>query len=504
MRAAVAEEVDSLPDELRVPLVLCYWQGDSQPVAAARLGCSLSTLKRRLDTGRDRLAARLARRGFASAAVFATLTAVASQAGRSAVGPLLAPICVRPAVPTVLSAPVLRMLAVASIMIAGVAIGLSPAEDGKVPPRTKPVETAALPAKPVDAFSGDPLPPGAVAPPGSTALSYCRFPQAFGHFPGWQTDRLDRTFSSRAACNLGGRHRPSNPRGGHAYLSGVRGDLLAGRRPRPAAIKVGKKDYVIWEFTDRKQGPPSGEPANSIGIGSIQRIGLLAGRDIDCGRGAGRAAVHCWQTASVAGPSRPAGSGRSAPRFTVDTADGFDAPMFTHDGKRLIGITQGRQPNGVIPGRSRRSAASGRTGETAADTARVRVWDVATGHEGPGFEIPAGGFRIELSSQLPRRALSPDGKTLYTSTRNAHVKAFDLATGKERFDALAFGPLGEVTKKLLPGFTSQVGELAVTPDGRTVIVAETMGRTTRLDAATGKILWRGGREIDQLYGLAAF
>src|SRR5918993_1499235 len=52
VRAAVAEEVARLPDDLRVPLVLCYWQGDSQPAAAARIGCSLSTLKRRLDTGR--------------------------------------------------------------------------------------------------------------------------------------------------------------------------------------------------------------------------------------------------------------------------------------------------------------------------------------------------------------------------------------------------------------------------------------------------------------------
>src|SRR6476619_6812564 len=51
VRAAVAEEVARLPDDLRVPLVLCYWAGESQPAAASRLGCSLSTLKRRLDVG---------------------------------------------------------------------------------------------------------------------------------------------------------------------------------------------------------------------------------------------------------------------------------------------------------------------------------------------------------------------------------------------------------------------------------------------------------------------
>src|SRR5215218_9266985 len=60
VRAAVAEELARLPDALRLPLVLCYWDGADRPTAAARLGCSVSTLKRRLNDGRDRLAARLA------------------------------------------------------------------------------------------------------------------------------------------------------------------------------------------------------------------------------------------------------------------------------------------------------------------------------------------------------------------------------------------------------------------------------------------------------------
>jgi RNA polymerase sigma factor (sigma-70 family) len=86
VRAAVAEELTRLPDELRLPLVLCYWDGANRSTAAARLGCSVSTLKRRLNDGRDRLAARLARRGFAGPAVLAALTAV--QAGADAAGPI--------------------------------------------------------------------------------------------------------------------------------------------------------------------------------------------------------------------------------------------------------------------------------------------------------------------------------------------------------------------------------------------------------------------------------
>ena len=84
VRAAVAEELARLPDELRVPLVVCYWEGASQPAAAGRLGCSLSTLKRRLDAGRERLARRLARRGFAASAVLAALTAIQAHGSRHA------------------------------------------------------------------------------------------------------------------------------------------------------------------------------------------------------------------------------------------------------------------------------------------------------------------------------------------------------------------------------------------------------------------------------------
>src|SRR5262245_15525199 len=84
VRAAVAEELARLPEVLRVPLVLCYWDSLTGAAAAARLGCSVSTLKRRLDTGRERLSARLARRGFAGASVLAALTDLQAMSRSSA------------------------------------------------------------------------------------------------------------------------------------------------------------------------------------------------------------------------------------------------------------------------------------------------------------------------------------------------------------------------------------------------------------------------------------
>src|SRR5262245_15232859 len=129
VRAAVAAEVARLPDDLRVPLVMCYWEGASHPAAADRLGCSVSTLKRRLETGRERLAARLARRGFAASAVLAALTAL-QVAYCSPLAPRVDFDALR--VPATLGrSPKFVLLAVAMSAVAAsaLALGLTPAGD---------------------------------------------------------------------------------------------------------------------------------------------------------------------------------------------------------------------------------------------------------------------------------------------------------------------------------------------------------------------------------------
>src|SRR5262245_5449484 len=59
------EELNRLPERLRGPLVLCYLDGATQDEAARRLGWSVSTLKRRLEQGRELLRRRLNARGVA-------------------------------------------------------------------------------------------------------------------------------------------------------------------------------------------------------------------------------------------------------------------------------------------------------------------------------------------------------------------------------------------------------------------------------------------------------
>jgi RNA polymerase sigma factor (sigma-70 family) len=71
LMSALDEELHKLPERLRAPLVLCYLEGKARDEAARELGCSLGTLKRRLEQGRAGLHARLARRGIAPAALLA-------------------------------------------------------------------------------------------------------------------------------------------------------------------------------------------------------------------------------------------------------------------------------------------------------------------------------------------------------------------------------------------------------------------------------------------------
>ena len=70
------EEVARLPKRYREPIVLCYLEGLSTEEAALRLGCPQGTLFSRLSRARERLRARLVRRGLALSAAWlsATLT----------------------------------------------------------------------------------------------------------------------------------------------------------------------------------------------------------------------------------------------------------------------------------------------------------------------------------------------------------------------------------------------------------------------------------------------
>jgi RNA polymerase sigma factor (sigma-70 family) len=62
------EEVNRLPEKIRLPFVLCYLEDKTHQQAARQLNCSVATLWRRLNRARQLLRLRLARRGLALSA----------------------------------------------------------------------------------------------------------------------------------------------------------------------------------------------------------------------------------------------------------------------------------------------------------------------------------------------------------------------------------------------------------------------------------------------------
>lgn len=88
VRRLLDDELNRLPDRWRSPLVLCYLDGLTRDEAARRLGWSLRTLHRRLDEGRQRLRARLTRRGLGPA-VLATVVFGATELRADVPAPLL-------------------------------------------------------------------------------------------------------------------------------------------------------------------------------------------------------------------------------------------------------------------------------------------------------------------------------------------------------------------------------------------------------------------------------
>lgn len=173
LRAILHEELAELPERFRAPVVLCVLEGLTREEAARQLGWTETTVKGRLQRGREWLRQRLERRGIGlTAALAATLTgqALAETAVR-ATGPftvgtattaatMLARGFLRPLLSAKMAALSLLMLS-AGLLVGSMAL-FSP----------KPDSGSALAVQPAVDAHGDALPEGAVARLGTMRFNH--------------------------------------------------------------------------------------------------------------------------------------------------------------------------------------------------------------------------------------------------------------------------------------------------------------------------------------------
>jgi RNA polymerase sigma factor (sigma-70 family) len=517
VRAVLDEELARLPEHYRAPLLLCYLEGRTQDEAARALGWSDGALRGRLQRGRERLRAQLARRGLSlSAALCAgTLAAdaaaappaalvgaalCASAGGRTGRVAALAAGAVRGVTPgwVTFAAPLL----LATAVVAGVGALAYPGGRAEPP---GPGEGLAAPAahqnKPPDRH-GDPLPDGAVA-------------------------RLGTVRWRHGERVMGIAFSPDGKNLASASWDGTLGlwDAATGKRLRTFR---GHKDFVTCVlFT------PDGKKLVSAAFDNIRLWDTNTAKELRQFRHSG----GVWQVAlsrdgkllAALGPTAVKGHialwdvATGAKARELELEGNFDGAMslaFSQDGKRLLSggdrvlrlfdVPTGKQVELFGAGPQTRRLAFAPDGKTFVvgrhDTV-ARIYDAQTLkvlHELPGHKflvrslvyspdrktlITADGDRalrlwdaatgkklreITADDSVECVAVSPDGTTLATGTLGSTIALWDVATGKRR---------GEVA-----GHQSWLSFVAFADRRRTVVSADMNGSVRLWDAAAGKEL----------------
>jgi WD40 repeat protein len=418
-----------LPEKFRVPVLLCGVQGLSREEAARQLGCSVNTVKGRLERGRQRLAARLADRGLAPAAMLlAPLAAVAVPVDLLArAAALAADPWSKSAPPAVLAlaAPgprrfVPAALLLGSLLVAGV-VGLAVAAKND-PPKGDPPAAGAPAPRP-----DEPLPAGAAMRFGTALYRHGTTIQSFGV-------SVDGTVAVAGS-------------GGRMYGSLRIYDLTSGRVRAPI------------------------EPSPNMGGDEAVAISP-DGRTVVVKHG-NRVTLHDAATGKETRDISPPGDTSRTHTYWIHLSpDGKLVAVTTPDGRGiyLIDVEQGKVTHTLKHAHVVFAAAFTPDGKWLAgggyDSENgqcvVRLWDVATGKQLSRFVGGQGGYRS--------LAFSPDRKLLAGGGDEGVLRLWDVATGKEL--------------RTTPKDGYRVRSVAFSPDGKTVAAAGDMVRL--YDPATGK------------------
>jgi RNA polymerase sigma factor (sigma-70 family) len=527
--AVLDEELARLPQRFREPLVLCCLEGLSKAGAARQLGWKEGTVASRLARGRERLRARLARRGIlvpagalgtalaeqAPAAV-AAATVKAATLFLAGIAPTRATLLMKGASRAVWLSQ-LRVVAALGLLLTVVAVGLSlPAHPapgtpaageraGQPEPTRKPGEAAPPRA---DLF-GDPLPPGALVRLGTVRLRH-RFAPAVFSADGKTLISAGADHEVRRWDVATGRPLRRQPLHTSLPLTMpvIEGDTALSADGKTVAV-WGRKALHLWDgVTGKEIRRIPAEAPLPVRFALSPEGKTLATVDV---RAPG---VRLWDVAT------------GTERFLLGHPSLVERIAFAPDGKllatagvdhclRLWDVAVGKELQRVSLGKDRAACLAftpdGRRLAVGRQFgAGVLLFEAATLREQDGLQDPG--------TYLSCLAFSPDGRRL-AGAGQKFLCAWDVATrqrvykvpywtGSQSVTALAFTPDGSVLassagstirlweaatgKQRLrqPGHEQEVSAVAVSPDGKVVASIAAIGeRTIRLwDVATGKPL----------------
>jgi RNA polymerase sigma factor (sigma-70 family) len=469
------EELNRLPEIYRLPLVLCYLQGRTLAEAARQLSWKGGTLAGRLARARHLLGVRLARRGVSlgaglgaalgepwllaavprrvfvsTARLAALLNGPEAGVGLSAQIDSLAEGMVRAMFLKRVTAVVAGVLVCACLAVGAAGLArhaLPEAPTAQAPPRAEATpKTDAGPSGRQDA-TGEPLPAEAVSRFGTSRLRHANYIATLLFTPDGKRLISQSYGETRMWDTATGRllHEfPKEAEAGNWHGSALSPDGKTLATP-------GEKTMRLWDVATAK-------PIRTIGKGRFIRVCFSPDGKLLASQGGSR--FECLDLWDVA-------TGKNLRSWTV--ADGAECAcesVFTKDGKTLICGHRDKA---------------------------LRFWEVATGAERK--KIVLGG--LAGPQQLRMLALSPDGKTLaVTAVQTPHIYLIDVAQGKER--ARLVGP-----DRVDPAFGRRqgFGEIAFTPDGKTLVAGDIADSLILWDMSTLKERGRLARDFRSLSGL---
>jgi RNA polymerase sigma factor (sigma-70 family) len=536
--SVIDEELSRLSARLRAPIVLCCLQGLTRDEAAAKLGWSVATLKRRLARAREVLEQRLRRRGvtlpaaLAPAALAATTAGDAiGEVGRKTVlaavgqGEVPARVGLLCAGSGTAAKAWLALATAASVVTVGLLFGLRSSPPGTDPKGPAKPPTPAEPASALVDTLGDPLPAGAVARIGTARFRhdewlYLATWSPDGKFIASSAGRIVIIWDAQTGRELA-RHGfedaefpPRMPRKPSDWPSGVEALEWA---PDGSALATAFNGAVqLWSWngeTRRLTLQQKDVHGPGVTTGAIQFVDPL------------RLVTAAGSRLTVTDLPKKTELGtlslgdESFDRMAV-SPDGSSVAVATGGPGRLLllDIRSPDRPPKELAGQASKIAFS-RDGKTFAAVlpldekkSTILVWDATTWAK--CREIP---YPDERPGEVRVLALSPDGKTLVAGGGDKILRWWDTGTGKEfrkigpghvYFNRASFRPDGKVllsvshenhvrlwdveSGKELPvagGPTWTISAAAFTPDGKRALALSEQTLYC-CDAATGRELWK--------------